>query len=96
MSLILQFEYYTVLNQQNKMKYFLEKYTMCKKLLDIVKDADALDRFRLSAHSLNPRFLRTESAKSMIQAAFVVLVVEPIMVMAVPETTAMVGTNAIY
>ena len=43
---------------------------MCKKLLDIVKDADALDRFRLSAHSLNPRFLRTESAKSMIQAAF--------------------------
>ena len=70
MSLILQFEYYTVLNQQNKMKYFLEKYTMCKKLLDIVKDADALDRFRLSAHSLHPRFLRTESAKSMIQAAF--------------------------
>lgn len=47
-----------------------EKYAMCKKLLDIVKDADALDRFRLSVHSLNPRFLRTESAKSMIQTAF--------------------------
>lgn len=47
-----------------------EKYTISKKLLDIVKDADALDRFRLSAHSLNPRFLRTESAKALIQAAF--------------------------
>lgn len=47
-----------------------ENYTMCKKILDIVKDADALDRFRLSAHSLNTRFLRTENAETMIRAAF--------------------------
>lgn len=45
-----------------------ENYMLCKKILDTVKDA--LDRFRLSAHSSNIGFLRTESAEMMIRAAF--------------------------
>ena len=39
------------------------------KMLAILKDADALDRFRLTLHSLDPRFLRTDSAKRLIRFA---------------------------
>lgn len=39
------------------------------KMLAILKDADALDRFRLTLHSLDPRFLRNKSAKRLIRFA---------------------------
>lgn len=35
------------------------------KLYDIFKDADALDRWRLGRHGLDPDYLRTEPAKNM-------------------------------
>ncbi len=41
----------------------------CRKLLRILKDADALDRFRLNNYSLNPRMLRGEDARHLIRAA---------------------------
>ncbi|MDD6037408.1 MAG: HD domain-containing protein, partial [bacterium] len=37
----------------------------------IIKDADALDRYRLHMRALNPGFLRTEAAVKIIKAAFV-------------------------
>ena len=39
------------------------------KMLSVLKDADALDRFRLTLHSLDPRFLRNNSAKKLIRFA---------------------------
>lgn len=39
-----------------------------KTLYNILKDADALDRVRVN--SLNPKYLRTESAKSMVDLAY--------------------------
>lgn len=39
------------------------------KMLAILKDADALDRFRLTLHSLDTRFLRNKSAKNLIRCA---------------------------
>ena len=38
-------------------------------LYKIFKDADALDRFRLSANGLDIKFLRTEEAKGMVTFA---------------------------
>lgn len=43
-----------------------EKYLQ---IVHIVKDADALDRFRLTDHSLKTKFLRMESSLHLIQAA---------------------------
>lgn len=40
-----------------------------ERLYAIFKDADALDRFRLSDDGLDPKFLRTESSKGMIDFA---------------------------
>ena len=37
------------------------------KLYAIFKDSDALDRWRLGSHGLDPRFLRTDKAKSMTE-----------------------------
>ncbi|MCM1092346.1 MAG: hypothetical protein NC421_00145 [Lachnospiraceae bacterium] len=37
------------------------------KLYDIFKDADALDRWRLGHGGLDPRYLRTERAKTMVE-----------------------------
>ncbi|MCM1333353.1 MAG: hypothetical protein NC248_12185 [Bacteroides sp.] len=37
------------------------------KLYDIFKDADALDRWRLGHGGLDPRYLRTEQAKTMVE-----------------------------
>lgn len=37
------------------------------KLYDIFKDADALDRWRLGNHGLDPKYLRTEQAKTMLE-----------------------------
>lgn len=39
------------------------------KLYDIFKDADALDRWRLGRHGLDPKYLRTPEAKSLIRYA---------------------------
>lgn len=39
---------------------------MMLKLYDIFKDADALDRWRLGKHGLDPEYLRTEQAKEMV------------------------------
>jgi len=47
-----------------------DDYELCRKLLFTVKDADALDRFRLSAHSLNTGLLKTGTSQSMIQGAY--------------------------
>lgn len=38
-------------------------------LYAIFKDADALDRWRLGRHGLDPRYLRTEPAKSLVDYA---------------------------
>lgn len=35
------------------------------KLYDIFKDSDALDRWRLGSHGLDPKYLRTDKARSM-------------------------------
>lgn len=37
------------------------------KLYDIFKDADALDRWRLGNHGLDPKYLRTPQAKAMVE-----------------------------
>ena len=42
---------------------------LCKKLFEILKDADALDRFRLGPDDLNPNKLRTSISKCLIEAA---------------------------
>jgi len=39
-------------------------------ILSIIKDADALDRFRLSSTSLNPAFLRTRESSKLIRFAW--------------------------
>ncbi len=39
-------------------------------LSDILKDADALDRFRLGDHALDPVYLRTDQAHNLIKAAY--------------------------
>jgi len=45
------------------------QYPKCKQLLDIIKDADALDRFRLRDNSLNLDFLRLENSVHLVRAA---------------------------
>lgn len=42
----------------------------CSKLVEILKDADALDRVRIKNNGLDTRYLRTESAKRMVPAAY--------------------------
>ena len=50
--------------------YEIENFERFKKLLDIVKDADALDRVRLPRFGkLNKKYLRTEISKEMIDAS---------------------------
>ena len=50
--------------------YGIENFERFKKLLDIVKDADALDRVRLPRFGkLNKKYLRTEISKEMIDAS---------------------------
>ncbi len=44
-------------------------FEMYLQILNIVKDADALDRFRLTEHSLKVNFLRVPESLSVIQAA---------------------------
>lgn len=42
----------------------------CKKIFLVLKDADALDRVRIKNNGLDVNYLRTESAKNMILAAY--------------------------
>ena len=50
--------------------YGIENFEQFKKLLDIVKDADALDRVRLPRFGkLDEKYLRTEISKGMIDAS---------------------------
>ncbi len=43
---------------------------LCKKLFEILKDADALDRVRLGEDELDTNYLRTYEAKRMVPAAY--------------------------
>jgi len=45
------------------------QYPRCKLLLDIIKDADALDRFRLRDNSLNTCFFRLPDTQQLVRAA---------------------------
>lgn len=47
------------------------QYSRYLRLLSIVKDADALDRFRLRSNSLRPEHLRIEYSKELISLACV-------------------------
>jgi hypothetical protein len=52
-------------------KYCLNDYdSEYETLLKILKDADALDRFRLTEHSLATHYLRNKISCSFIGAAF--------------------------
>lgn len=46
-----------------------EDLDVAKRCLNILKDADALDRFRLGSLALDPRFLRLKASKTLIGAA---------------------------
>lgn len=54
-------------------QYFLEKaqYNRYLTLLSIIKDADALDRFRLTPNSLNPKYFRIDYSNKLISLACV-------------------------
>lgn len=54
-------------NNPSKLKLALELYA-------IFKDADALDRYRLGKYGLDPKFLRTTQAKSLMDFAHILVV----------------------
>lgn len=62
-----------IFNQYNLEKSQYNKYL---KLLSIIKDADALDRFRLRPDSLNPRYFRIDYSEKLISLACVLSKVE--------------------
>lgn len=51
-------------------KYNIKDEKRCKKLLEILKDADALDRTRLETDSLDIKYLRNKYSKQLIVAAY--------------------------
>ena len=50
-------------------EHFAEEPARALLLYDIFKDADALDRWRLGHNGLDPRYLRTEAARGLVDYA---------------------------
>ena len=70
---LLDEEAYQIFRQYNIEK---SQYARYSKLLSIIKDADALDRFRLRPNSLNPEYFRIDFSKILISLACVLSKVE--------------------
>lgn len=51
-------------------KYKIKDKKRCKKLVDILKDSDALDRVRLESESLDIKYLRNKYSKRLVMAAY--------------------------
>lgn len=70
---LLDEEAYQIFRQYNIEK---SQYARYSKILSIIKDADALDRFRLRPNSLNPEYFRIDFSKILISLACVLSKVE--------------------
>lgn len=70
---LLDEEAYQVFRQYNIEKSQYDRYS---KLLSIIKDADALDRFRLRPNSLKPEYFRIDYSRNLISLACVLSKVE--------------------
>ena len=70
---LLDEEAYQIFRQYNIEK---SQYARYSKILSIIKDADALDRFRLRPNSLKPEYFRIDFSKILISLACVLSKVE--------------------